>query len=86
MVIEYNQYRMVQTPALRFDLRENYTGKNKDGEATEKYRVLGYDMRLESCIHYLIMNEMHNKSDEVSLRKFVSKYKDGISEIKKIIE
>lgn len=69
------------TPSLnsptRFDLQREITRTKR--ESTETYRALedlGYGMSLPSCIEHIISIKLTEKEDIVTLKEFITEYKN----------
>lgn len=75
MNIEYKDYIIKQSTSDRFDLVQKVTRTKKDSEETYITNVdVGYDMRLESCINRIVLEQLKKKQETVSLQKFLTEY------------
>ena len=85
MKIKYKEYLMEQTIAHRFDLRKGIVVNKKDGTTEDSTVILGYDMRLTSCVDTIIKNELMKDESVCSLKEFIAAYKDMKEDITKTV-
>ena len=78
------RFKLNQTTGDRFDLVEIVERKKKNSEDTYSAEsVVGYDMRIESCISRIISERLKNKKETVSLKQFLEEYKKEKEELTK---
>lgn len=92
MVIEVGKFKLVGTED-RFNLMElrtvenkDFTTKQKTGEVTEKEFEVGYDMRFETCIQYILDRSLNDQDLKVDLRTYVEMYKKEREKLMNILK
>lgn len=87
MNIEYKNYKIKQTSALKFDLIKLVEREKK--ETKEKYiaeSTMGYDMQLENCCKNIVLDLMKSKEETTDLKNFLTEYKREKEELLKTIK
>ena len=71
----------------RFDLTQEFEGETQDGEAKDSTRLIGYAMKLESCVDYIIRETViENLGDAtVQLKQYIDEYKKVKEEVKQML-
>lgn len=83
MNIRYKKYLIKPTSDDRFDL---FKTEKKTGEAYKKRNAtIAYDIRLGHALHLIVMGELKNNTDTVSLKEFIEAYKKEKQELLQII-
>ena len=94
MNIEYKDYLIKQsTNSNGFDLVRKVTRNKKDkdtgentGETYDSETTIGYDMSLERCAQYIIMEELNKEKVTVKIDEFLKAYKAEKEELVKTIK
>ena len=93
MKIEFKNYTMEASPEGGFHLTREVTrekteiidGKKEGlGEYYKDNEVVGYNMRLESCIKKIIHLNHCSIDETVSLKQYMKMYKEYLEEIKNV--
>lgn len=88
MIIKVEKYVLSQsTNSNGFDLSEVVEKTKK--ETGEKYageKPIGYDMRLETCVETIVMNNLKEKEDVVGLNEFIEVFKEEKQKISNLLK
>lgn len=81
------RFQLNQSSPNRFDLVEKVVRQKKDSEDTyEAENILGYDMKIESCINTIISEKLKTKEETVTLKQFLEEYKKEKEQLLKTIK
>jgi len=59
---------------------------NKPDKRREEFKIVGYDMRLETCIHKIINYRLKNKVETISLYTYLQSYRSIKNELIKDLD
>jgi len=92
MVIEVGRFKLVGTED-RFNLLElkkvenkDFASKKKTGEISEREIEVGYDMRFETCIRYILDRTLNDQDLKVDLHTYVEMYKKEREKLMNILK
>jgi hypothetical protein len=81
------KFKLNQARADRFDLVQLVKKEKKDtGETYTSETVIGYDMRLETCISNIIFERLKRNTKTVKLTEFLAAYKKEKEKILNMLE
>lgn len=92
MRIEYKNYTMETSSYGGFNLTQkvtrNKTDKNKKptGETYDADDILGYNMKLPSCISRIMHLEHCNKDEKMQLQDYIKMYKRDVEIINNLLK
>lgn len=81
------RFTLNQSSGDRFDLVKSVERTSKkDGSTSEAEKVLGYDMKIKSCINMIIFERLNDKKETVTLKEFLQEFKQQKEELLKHIK
>lgn len=88
MEIKIENYRLIPNDisVTKWDLHEYVVRKNKaTSEDYDGDKIHGYAMTLQRCIDIIAQLKMIDKCDILSLKEYVSEYKNTVNEVMNLV-
>jgi hypothetical protein len=85
VVIEENDFKLELTEYDRFNLYLlHVVNAKKADKRREEFKIVGYDMRLETCLHKIIIHRIKNSLEVTTLKEYLKEYKKEHQSLKNL--